>query len=187
MARLPMASAEPRRPRDWRWQVRHAVTSLAGLERSLELTAAERDGASRAEQAGLPISITPYYLGLADPRDPACPIRRQCVPVAAESTEVPGDLRDPLGEEAHEVAPHPGQRYPDRALLLATDRCAVYCRFCTRSRRVGHGGGAVSQQALGPAFAYLRGHPEIRYVNVSAGDPLTIASDRLWRTSGLVS
>ena len=55
-----------------------------------------------------------------------------------------GDLRDPLGEEAHEVAPELIQRYPDRALLLATDRCAVYCRFCTRSRMVGNGGGPRS-------------------------------------------
>jgi len=46
------------------------------------------------------------------------------------------------------------QRYPDRVLLLATDRCAVYCRFCTRSRMVGSGDGAVPLEALAPAFAW---------------------------------
>ncbi len=73
------------------------------------------------------------------------------------------------------------QRYPDRALLLATDRCGVYCRFCTRSRMVGDGGGAVSLERLGPAFAYLTAHPEVRDVIVSGGDPLTMATDRLVR------
>jgi lysine 2,3-aminomutase len=101
------------------------------------------------------------------------------VPRADEAREVPGDLADPLGEVVHEVAPHLVQRYPDRALLLATDRCGVYCRFCTRSRMVGDGGGAVSLDRLAPAFAYLEAHPEVRDVIVSGGDPLTMATERL--------
>jgi lysine 2,3-aminomutase len=139
------------------------------------------DGSRRAEQQGLPIRITPYYLSLADRDDPACPVRRQCVPDAREGDEVPGDLVDPLGERAHEVAPHLVQRYPDRVLLLATDRCAVYCRFCTRSRMVGSGDGAVSLDALAPAFAWLRAHPEVRDVIVSGGDPLAMVTERIVR------
>ena len=104
----------------------------------------------------------------------ACPTR-------ARATRCPGDLVDPLGEVAHEVAPHLVQRYPDRVLLLATDRCAVYCRFCTRSRMVGGGDGAVSLEALAPAFAWLRAHPEVRDVIVSGGDPLAMATDRIVR------
>jgi lysine 2,3-aminomutase len=166
---------------DWRWQLRHAVGSLDELARALPLTEDERRGAENAERAGLPIRITPYYLSLADPADPACPVRRQCVPHAREAIGVSGDLADPLGEVAHEVAPHLIQRYPDRVLLLATDRCAVYCRFCTRSRIVGGGEGAVSLEALAPAFAWLRSHPEVRDVIVSGGDPLAMATDRLER------
>jgi lysine 2,3-aminomutase len=171
----------PRGSSDWRWQLQHSVRTAAELGRALSLTEEERDGALAAEQAGLPLSVTPYYLGLADRDDPSCPIRRQIVPHAAERREVPGDLRDPLGEEAHEVAPGLVQRYPDRALLLATDRCAVYCRFCTRSRLVGAGGGAASLERLAPAFAYLRAHPEVRDVIVSGGDPLAMSTDRLVR------
>jgi lysine 2,3-aminomutase len=89
-----------------------------------------------------------------------------------------------LGGVAHEVAPHLVQRYPDRALLLATDRCAVYCRFCTRSRMVGGGDGGVSLEALGPALAWLRAHPEVRDVIVSGGDPLAMATDRIARLLG---
>jgi len=179
---VAVAPAPPRarpRPRDWRWQIRHAVTTVDALAASLPLTARELDGARRAAREGLPLSITPYYLSLVDRDDPRCPVRLQCVPDAREAEAVPGDLVDPLGEVAHEVAPHLVQRYPDRALLLATDRCAVYCRFCTRSRMVGDGGGARSMQALAPAFVYLEAHPEVRDVIVSGGDPLAMATSRL--------
>ncbi len=164
---------------DWRAQVRNAVTSLEGLEAAIQLTDDERAGVTRALSGGFPLSITPYYLGLVDARDPACPIRRQCVPRDSEGHEGRGDLRDPLGEEAHTVAPHLVQRYPDRALLLVNDRCSVYCRFCTRSRMVGQGGGARSLAELSPAFAYLRAHPEVQDVIVSGGDPLVMSDARI--------
>jgi len=157
------------------------VTSLEGLERALDLTDAERLGARRATAAGLPISITPYYLSLCDRSDPSCPIRRQCVPQASEAARVRGDLADPLAEERHEVAPHLVQRYPDRVLLLATDRCGVYCRFCTRSRMVGHGGGARSMASLQPAFEWIEAHREVRDVIVSGGDPCLMSTERLGR------
>ncbi|WP_437607119.1 KamA family radical SAM protein [Sorangium sp. So ce834] len=177
--------ARPARARarqsDWTWQLRHALSSADELHGALSLTPDELAGARRAENAGLPIRVTPYYLSLCDKSDPACPIRRQCVPLADEAAEVPGDLVDPLGEVAHEVAPHLVQRYPDRALLLATDRCAVYCRFCTRSRMVGDGGGAVALERLAPAMAYLDAHPEVRDVIVSGGDPLAVSTDRIVR------
>ncbi|HEY2734621.1 MAG TPA: KamA family radical SAM protein, partial [Polyangiales bacterium] len=166
-------------PSDWQSQVRNAIQDLAGLERALTLSDDERSGVTRALRDGFPMSITPYYLALCDANDPACPIRLQCVPRAAEAHEGRGDLRDPLGEVEHEVAPHLIQRYPDRALLLATDRCGVYCRFCTRSRMVGAGGGARSLPQLMAAFDYLRAHPEIRDVIVSGGDPLVMSDGRI--------
>ena len=71
---------------DWRWQVRHAITDLPALEAAIELTPDEREGTRRALDGGFPMSITPYDLGLCDPRDPTCPIRVQCVPQAAPSS-----------------------------------------------------------------------------------------------------
>jgi lysine 2,3-aminomutase len=176
---LPVLPDSPLRPDDWRWQARNAITDLAGLEQAFQLTDDEREGARRALAGGFPMSITPYYAGLADTRDPSCPIRLQCVPTAAEGNEVEGDLRDPLGEEDHQVAPHLVQRYPDRVLFLVTDRCSVYCRFCTRSRMVGQGGGARSLQSLEPAFEYIASHPELHDVIVSGGDPLLATDERL--------
>jgi lysine 2,3-aminomutase len=166
---------------DWRWQLRHAVGSYEDLAAALPLTGNERAGVERAASQGLPVRITPYYLSLVDRGDPDCPIRRQCVPDVREADEVPGDLADPLGEVAHEVAPHLVQRYPDRVLLLATDHCAVYCRFCTRSRIVGGGDGAVPLASLAPALSWLRAHPEVRDVIVSGGDPLSMATERIVR------
>jgi lysine 2,3-aminomutase len=166
-------------PRDWKGQLRESVRTVDDLARTLALTPAELEGARRAEREGLPLAITPYYLSLCDPHDAACPVRLQCVPRVEEAREVPGDLVDPLGEVDHEVAPHLVRRYPDRVLLLATDRCGVYCRFCTRSRIVGDGGGAVPLDRLEPAFAWIAAHPEIRDVIVSGGDPLAMATDRL--------
>ncbi|HMJ14102.1 MAG TPA: KamA family radical SAM protein [Polyangiaceae bacterium] len=164
---------------DWRWQLRNSVRSYAQLAARLELTEAEERGAKAALAEGFPLAITPYYLSLCDPRDETCPIRRQVVPLAAEARHTPGDLRDPLGEEAHEVAPELIRRYPDRALLLVSDRCAVYCRFCTRSRLVGAGGGPRSLERLAPALEYLRAHPEVRDVIISGGDVLCMSTERV--------
>ncbi len=172
--------------RDWRWQLRHAVDSVDALAAAIALSPEELAGARRAEASGLPLRITPYYLGLVDRADPRCPIRRQVVPHADEARTVAGDLRDPLGEVAHEVAPSLIQRYPDRALLVATDQCAIYCRFCTRSRVVGGGDGPLSWSALEEALGYIAAHPAIREVIVSGGDPLAMSTARIERLVGLI-
>jgi lysine 2,3-aminomutase len=173
--------SELAQPDDWRWQLRHALTTPSELAAQLDLTASEQQGLAALDARGFPLGITPYYFGLIDRGDPDCPVRRQVVPRAEELERVPGDLADPLGEAAHEAAPNLIVRYPDRALLFSTDRCAVYCRFCTRSRLVGAGGGARSLAALGPALEYLRAHREIVDVIISGGDPLAMATDRLVR------
>ncbi len=173
------AAPRPEEWQDWTWQIRHAICTGDALSAVISMNDEERAGCMHAEASGFALGITPYYAHLMDAHDPHCPVRMQAVPVAAEQSEHPGDLRDPLGEEQHEVAPHLVQRYPDRALLLVTDRCAVYCRFCTRSRMVGDGGGPVSLEKLEPAFAYLRAHSEVKDVILSGGDPLAMGTDRL--------
>lgn len=178
---LVRARDEAPQPSEWQAQLRASARSADDLAKALDLTPDELEGAERAEREGLPIAITPYYLSLCDRHDPACPIRLQCVPRALEAREVVGDMADPLGEVEHEVAPHLVRRYPDRVLLLATDRCAVYCRFCTRSRIVGDGGGPAPLERLEPAFEWIEAHPEIRDVIVSGGDPLAMATDRIDR------
>ena len=163
----------------WRREARGTIRDLAGVEAHLTLTDSERRGVIRALKGGFPMSITPYYMSLMDRDDPECPIRRQVIPREEEAIETPGDLHDPLGEVEHEVAPDLIRRYPDRVLLLATDRCAVYCRFCTRSRMVGEGGGARSLRHLEEAFRYIEENEDIAEVIVSGGDPLVMSTSRI--------
>ena len=178
---ISLSNVNKTRPLDgtWQRQMQQAVRTAEELALKFPLTTAERAGAVHAQRHGFPISITPYYASLIDWNDPLCPIRLQSVPRRAETQAVPGDLRDPLGEEDHEVAPHLIQRYPDRALLLVTDRCSMYCRFCTRSRMVGQGGGARALTKLEPAFAYIRANDALREVIVSGGDPALMATSKL--------
>jgi lysine 2,3-aminomutase len=164
--------------RDWRWQVRHALRSAPDLARILDLTEDERRGL--ALTAGrFRVAVTPYYASLMDARRPDCPVRRQAVPVGVEVEEDAGDLRDPLGEDARRPERAIVHRYPDRALLLATDTCPVYCRHCTRRRITGGAEGAFDQGALEAAIAYVARHGEVRDVIVSGGDPLSLSDDRL--------
>ena len=163
---------------DWRWQQRRALTTAEELARLVSLTDDERRGlalsAGRAR-----VAVTPYYASLMDRDHPSCPVRIQAIPTGAELDRAPGDLHDPLGEDVRRPVRAIVHRYPDRALLLATDRCAVYCRHCTRRRVTFAGDGALSRADLGDAVAYLRAHPGIRDVIVSGGDPLVLGDDRI--------
>jgi len=116
-------------------------------------------------------------IGEDGPAAPADPLARLCLPDARELVPVPWLRRDPLAEER--LSPVPGliHRYPDRALLLVTPRCAIYCRFCTRKRLVGRADGPPFD--LAAAAAYVAAHPEIREVIVSGGDPFVLPDERL--------
>ena len=88
----------------------------------------------------------------------------------------PGDLVDPLGEDSHSPATGIFHRYPDRCLLLALDRCAIYCRHCNRRRLVGQEESPISRGDLDGALDYIRRTPAIRDVLISGGDPLTLST-----------
>lgn len=122
-----------------------------------------------AVAACYPLRITPYYLDLIEV--PGDPIWRQCIPDLHELA-LDGQSADPLDEER--LSPIPGlvHRYPDRGLLLVSNSCAVYCRFCTRKRQVGCSVGEGFD--LPAALDYLARTPVIREVILSGGDPLML-------------
>jgi lysine 2,3-aminomutase len=163
---------------DWRWQLRHRIAGLDELERLLPLTESERAGLAAAPDH-FRVGITPYYFSLIDREHPFCPVRMQVIPREGELRTEPGELLDPLGEDSHRPVSAIFHRYPDRCLLLALDRCAIYCRHCNRRRLVGQAESAISRQDLADAVAYLRRTPAIRDVLISGGDPLTLATDKL--------
>ena len=166
---------------DWddaKWQLRNRVDSLTELESHLNLTQEERAGVLLAGSK-LAMSITPHFFNLVDRDNPDCPIRRQVIPRIEEGWNAPEELADPCGEDSHMPVPGLVHRYPDRVLFLVTDRCASYCRYCTRSRVVSGVGEQQLETQWEPAFKYLQEHTEIRDVLLSGGDPLLFSDDRL--------
>lgn len=166
---------------DWnspRWQLKNRVTTLAALERHLELTESERAGVLLSGDK-LAMAVTPHYFNLIDPSDPNCPIRRQIIPRIEETWESPEEMADPCGEDSHMPVPGLVHRYPDRVLFLVTDRCASYCRYCTRSRVVSGAGEQELHTDFEAAFRYLENHQEVRDVLLSGGDPLLFSDAKL--------
>ena len=163
---------------DWRWQVKHSIRTPDALKKVLRLTAAEEEGFLATREV-FQMAITPYYAALMDQGDPSCPIRRQAVPHIAETHITDAEMRDPLTEDDHVVAPGLVHRYPDRALLLVNNMCAMYCRFCTRKRYTGAVNETLPKAEFQQVLDYLHAHPEVRDVLVSGGDPFMMADARL--------
>jgi len=120
---------------DWSWQLKNRITTIAQLDGLMTLTADERAGCEHAGDK-LALGITPYFFNLIDRDDPDCPVRKQVIPRGGEMFVSPGEMLDSLDEDGHSPVPGLVHRYPDRVLFLVTDRCAAYCRYCTRSRLV---------------------------------------------------
>lgn len=163
---------------DWHWQQRHRVRTLEQLEALVELGADERE-AFIASQERFKVAITPHYTTLMDPKDPGCPIRIQAIPQAGELLKMPFELEDPLAEEAHMPVAGITHRYPDRVLFYVSHNCPVYCRHCTRKRKVSDPTTAASRQQLLDGLDYIRRTPTVRDVLLSGGDPLTLSDERL--------
>jgi lysine 2,3-aminomutase len=163
---------------DWHWQQRERVTRLDQLERVVQVTPDERRAAVETD-AEFHMGITPYYAALMDPEDPSCPIRLQSVPQMDETIVSAADLEDPLAEERDMPTPGITHRYPDRVLFYTTHNCPVYCRHCTRKRKVADPTSAAAKRQIEDSLAYIEKHAEIRDVVISGGDPLSLSDERL--------
>lgn len=168
---------------DWQWQISHRIRTYEKLSQMLKLSPDETLVNSDSQ---LPLSITPYYLSLVSADDPEQPLRRSVVPTLNEWIKMPCESDDPLGEDNQSPVPGLVHRYPDRVLFLLLDFCSTYCRYCTRSRVVGHGGIHAGRTRWEQAIDYIEKNPTIRDVLLSGGDPLTLSDDRLeWVLSRL--
>jgi lysine 2,3-aminomutase len=163
---------------DWRWQLRHRISTPEQAAQYLRLTPDEREGLLLTRHK-LAFAITPHYFNLIEPDNPDCPIRRQVIPRAGESVVTPGEMADPCGEDSHMPVPGLVHRYPDRVLFLVTDRCASYCRYCTRSRVVSGVGEQELETDFEAVYEYLEKHTEVRDVLLSGGDALLLSDDKL--------
>ncbi len=164
--------------KSWRWQLKNRLTKIEQVEKYIELTAEEKEGCLHANHK-LAFAITPYFFNLIDRNDPNCPIRQQLIPKGAEMRTAPDEMLDPVGEEHSMPVNGLVHRYPDRVLFLVTDRCAAYCRYCTRSRLVSNAQDYNFHPQFDDGLEYIESHPEIRDVLISGGDPLLLSDNKL--------
>lgn len=158
---------------DWHWQIKNRIQSAEQIQRYFPLSEDELNALTRGRRS-LPFAITPYYLSLISPDDPADPIRLAVVPSCREFEIAEGELEDPLNEEVCSPVPGLVHRYPNRVLFLVTDFCSVCCRYCTRSRLIGKVHRENCRNNWVAAIEYIERHPEVEDVLVSGGDPLTL-------------
>ena len=167
--------------RSWQWQIRHRVRDLETFE---EITGIRLNETQRADFKAtvnkFPMSITPYYLSLINADDfENDPVFIQSFPSPNELTVLGTDMCDPLHEDHDSPVPGITHRYPDRVLFLVSNFCAMYCRHCTRKRRVGDRDNIPDRKQIAAGIDYIRKNPQIRDVLLSGGDPFLLSDERL--------
>ena len=157
---------------NWQEELRNSINTGEDLCRELGCDPLE----TAAIAARYPLRISPYYLELI--KRAGEPLYRQAVPDIRELDD-PQGMIDPLGEEELSPVPNLVHKYPDRALLLVSSRCAMYCRFCTRKRKVGRASMRITEETIAAGLEYLRKTPSVREVLISGGDPLLLSDQRI--------
>jgi len=166
---------------DWKWHQKHIIHQVQDFENltGIRFSDNERIQINKTIQQ-FPLSITPYYLSLINIQDyQNDPIFRQAFPSNAELIMQPCDMRDPLAEEKDSPAPQITHRYPDRVLFHVSNVCAMYCRHCTRKRKVGDVDYIPDKITLKQGIRYIAENPQIRDVLLSGGDPFMLSEDYL--------
>ena len=167
--------------RDWKWQVSHSIKDISTFENltGIRFSEKERNGLYETLQK-FPLSITPYYLSLIDKNNYANdPVFRQSFPSPAELVISQCDHADPLHEDADSPVPGVTHRYPDRVLFHISNVCSMYCRHCTRKRKVGDRDSIPGREEIMKGLEYIRQTPVVRDVLLSGGDPLMLPDEYL--------
>ncbi len=167
--------------RDWHWQIKHSIQKISTFE---TLTGIKFDPETRKSLEEtvekFPLSITPYYLSLIEKKD------YQNDPIFLQSFADPRELivqdwerEDPLHEDRDSPVEGITHRYPDRVLFHISNICSMYCRHCTRKRKVGDVDFIPSRDKISKGLDYIRNTPGVRDVLLSGGDPLMLNDDYL--------
>nr|WP_320049432.1 lysine 2,3-aminomutase [uncultured Desulfuromonas sp.] len=167
--------------KDWKWQMSKCIKSVDAFEQLLGIEF-EPEHRKRVEKTveTFPLSITPYYLSLINADDYANdPVFRQAFPVPDELQVLEHEMADPLAEDQDSPAPGITHRYPDRVLFHISNICSMYCRHCTRKRKVGDQDTVPGRQEIEAGLDYIRSNPVVRDVLLSGGDPLMLSDDSL--------
>ncbi|MDP8212358.1 MAG: lysine 2,3-aminomutase [Candidatus Zapsychrus exili] len=173
---------------DWKWQLKHQIRDIQGVEDLLHIKI-EKSKRQQLEQTikKFPLSVTPYYLSLIDENNfETDPVFMQSVPSVKELDSSSCEMADPLHEDGDSPVPGITHRYPDRVLFLVSNMCSMYCRHCTRKRKVGDQDFIPSKKQIKKGLTYIKNTPQVRDVLLSGGDPLMLSDEHLeWILSEL--
>ncbi len=167
--------------KDWHWQLKYAIKSLDTFENltGIKFEKTEREGLEKTFEK-FPLSITPYYLSLIDKNNfRNDPVFKQAFGSVQELTRVRSELEDPLSEEHDSPVEGITHRYPDRVLFHVSNICSMYCRHCTRKRKVGDIDYVPTKKQLRKGIEYIAKTPQVRDVLLSGGDPFMMPNEKL--------
>jgi lysine 2,3-aminomutase len=167
--------------KDWKWQIKHSVKDINTFEKLLGI---KFDAEDKKQLEGtvkkFPLSITPYYLSLIDTDDyKNDPIYKQAFPSISELQIGGSEMRDPLSEDEDSPVPGITHRYPDRVLFQVCGVCSMYCRHCTRKRKVGDTDLIPRKEEIAQGIEYIKNTPSIRDVLLSGGDPFLLSDEKI--------
>lgn len=166
---------------DWQWQILHAIKDIGTFENVLgiRLNEQKKEQIERTVER-FPISVTPYYLSLIDIDNyENDPVFKQAFPDVRELSISKKDMADPLSEEKDSPVKGITHRYPDRVLFHVSNVCSMYCRHCTRKRKVGDADCTPSRRDLEKGLSYIRNTPAVRDVLLSGGDPFLLSDETI--------
>jgi lysine 2,3-aminomutase len=167
--------------KDWKWQLKHSIRSVDKFE---ELTGVKFTEIEKSELLEtfekFPLSITPYYLSLIDKTNfRNDPVFKQAFGGIEELTTLKSELEDPLSEDSDSPVEGITHRYPDRVLFHVSNICSMYCRHCTRKRKVGDIDFVPSKEQLQKGIQYIKENTQVRDVLLSGGDPLMLPDSKI--------
>ncbi|MEW5821575.1 MAG: lysine 2,3-aminomutase [Cyanobacteriota bacterium] len=166
---------------DWKWQLKNSIKDIDTFERltNIKFADEQRQKLNKVVEK-FPLSITPYYLSLIKNKNLEYdPIFKQSFPSENELVTLDCDMKDPLEEDLDSPVPLITHRYPDRVLFYISGVCSMYCRHCTRKRKVGDVDYIPDKETILNAINYIRQYPSIRDVLLSGGDPFLLNDDYL--------
>ncbi|MDD4801727.1 MAG: lysine 2,3-aminomutase [Syntrophomonas sp.] len=166
---------------DWKWQLKHSIRNIDTFEKLLGIQFDSQERNQLAETVKrFPLAITPYYLSLIDTDNYINdPIYKQAFPSISELMVNSAEMRDPLDEDKDSPVPIITHRYPDRVLFQVSGMCSMYCRHCTRKRRVGDVDLIPNRQEISRGIEYIRNTPVIRDILLSGGDPFLLSDENI--------
>ncbi|MBP6231412.1 MAG: lysine 2,3-aminomutase [Paludibacteraceae bacterium] len=174
-------SVELKNWKDWKWHLKNAIKSIDQFEllTGIEFSKEEKEKLN-ITQSNFPLSITPYYLSLIKKENYQFdPIFKQAFLDNRELIVSASEMSDPLSEDHDSPVPGITHRYPDRLLFLVSNVCAMYCRHCTRKRKVGDVDHIPDKSQIQLGLDYIKNTPQVRDVLLSGGDPLLLSDEYL--------